>query len=109
MTEICETEAVLVFCDHKFRQKTDRCSSSVRKIGLTTRKSHVVYRGKLYLLGGFSMKGPTNEVQIVHHSRQQGWQNVMRMERARGFFQAAVFQGNLDIGVLPIPYWFKTW
>lgn len=56
--------------------------------------SHVVYRGALYLLGGFSMKGPTNEVQVVHHPRQQGWQNTFRMERSRGFFQAAVFQGK---------------
>ena len=30
----------------------------------------------------------------MHHPRQQGWQKTFRMERARGFFQAAVFQGE---------------
>ena len=29
--------------------------------------SHVVYRNKLYLLGGFSMKGPTNEAKGILH------------------------------------------
>jgi len=57
--------------------------------------SHVVYRGEIYLLGGFSIKGPTRDVHRVSDPKRVSWKKVFPMQRARGFFQAVVFQDRI--------------